>query len=108
MADAPGYYGLPALKASHWRWMVAIYIFIAGLAGSLQALALLWLATADGPELPSLVGHARYIALLCAVAGGALLIADLKTPRRWYQMLRIFRGTSPMSIGSYVLVGFSA
>jgi formate-dependent nitrite reductase membrane component NrfD len=35
-----------------------------------------------------------------------LLIADLRTPRRWDNMLRIFRRTSPMSIGAWPLTGF--
>src|SRR5690606_17932368 len=93
---------------SHWRWMVALYIFVGGLAGALQAIALPWLLVRDRPEADALVAHARYLALPCVLAGAALLIADLKTPRRWYQMMRIYRGTSPMPIGSYVLVGFGA
>jgi formate-dependent nitrite reductase membrane component NrfD len=34
------------------------------------------------------------------------LIRDLHTPSRWYNMLRIFRPTSPMSIGSWTLAAF--
>jgi hypothetical protein len=37
-----------------------------------------------------------------------ILVSDLHTPQRWYNMLRIFRRTSPMSIGSYVLTAFGA
>jgi len=37
-----------------------------------------------------------------------LLILDLHTPARWYNMLRIMRRTSPMSIGSWVLGAFGA
>ncbi|HEY6431577.1 MAG TPA: NrfD/PsrC family molybdoenzyme membrane anchor subunit, partial [Acetobacteraceae bacterium] len=32
--------------------------------------------------------------------------SDLHTPRRFYNMLRLFKATSPMSIGSWILVGF--
>ena len=35
-----------------------------------------------------------------------LLIADLETSKRFYNMLRIFRPTSPMSIGSWTLAAF--
>ena len=42
------------------------------------------------------------------MVGSALLIIDLHTPSRFYNMLRIFRPTSPMSIGSYVLTSFGA
>ena len=37
-----------------------------------------------------------------------LLIYDLHTPKRFYNMLRIAKRTSPMSIGTWVLMGFSA
>jgi formate-dependent nitrite reductase membrane component NrfD len=37
-----------------------------------------------------------------------LLIADLKTPSRWYNMLRLYRATSPMSIGSWTLLLFGS
>jgi formate-dependent nitrite reductase membrane component NrfD len=54
------------------------------------------------------VRNGRYLALGGTLTGAAFLIADLKTPRRWYNMLRIFRRTSPMSIGTYVLTSFGA
>ncbi|MDX5445206.1 MAG: polysulfide reductase NrfD [Zoogloeaceae bacterium] len=104
----PGYYGLPALKASHWKWMVALYIWLAGLAGAMQILAALALMTAPDMETAAVVTRpARYGALLAAAIGTVLLIADLLTPRRFLNMLRIFRGTSPMSFGSYLLVAFT-
>jgi protein NrfD len=103
----PTYYGRPALKASPWTWEVAAYIFLAGLGGSAQIIA----TGADllgGPGARSIVRNGRHVALAAALLGAPLLISDLKTPRRWYNMLRIFRPTSPMSIGSYVLTTFGA
>ena len=100
------YYGLPALKASPWDWKVSAYIFIAGLAGSAQIIA----TAADlfgGARARGVVSRGRHLALLAPAVGGPLLIADLHTPQRFYNMFRIFRGTSPMSIGTYVLSGFS-
>src|SRR3546814_7151430 len=41
-----------------------------------------------------------------SAAGAVLLIIYLRTPRRWYNRLRIFRPTSPMSVGSYILTAF--
>jgi formate-dependent nitrite reductase membrane component NrfD len=54
-----------------------------------------------------MVRNGRYIAVTGAAAGAALLVADLHTPQRWYNMLRIFRPTSPMSIGTCILSGFA-
>ena len=62
--------------------------------------------------MADLVGHeadrgivrtGRYLAFLGSLASPALLIADLHTPQRWYNMLRIYRQTSPMSIGAWAL-----
>jgi protein NrfD len=101
----PTYYGQPALKPSPWTWEVATYMFLAGLGGSAQILA----TAADllgGPGARSVVRHGRYLAVASSVLGAPLLISDLKTPGRWYNMLRIFRATSPTSIGSYILTTF--
>ncbi len=99
------YYGRPAVKPSLYGWMVALYMFVGGLAGGTQILA----TAADllrGPEADAVVLSGRVIALVGAVLGGILLIADLHTRRRFMNMLRIFRATSPMSIGTYVLMSF--
>jgi formate-dependent nitrite reductase membrane component NrfD len=101
----PTYYDLPALKPTFYGWKVSSYIFIAGLAGSAQILAAIG-EFADRKAYAGVVRNGRYIAFTGAAIGGPLLIADLHTPQRFYNMLRIFRPTSPMSIGSYVLVGF--
>ena len=100
------YYGRPAVKASPYRWKVALYTFLGGLAGAVQMIVTL--ADLVAPRRnSSLVRAGRVIAAANgALIGPALLIADLHTPQRWYHMLRIFRRTSPMSIGSYVLTAF--
>lgn len=101
------YYGRPALKAPHWDWTVSGYIFLAGLGGSAQAIA--WIGSRRDPRgFRGALGNARLLALASAGVGGALLVADLKTPGRFYNMLRILRPTSPMSFGSYLFGAFGA
>ena len=101
----PTYYDRPALKPSPYGFTVALYIYIGGLAAGAQivstVVALLGIASSDGIVLAG-----RVVALAGAVIGGILLIIDLHTKRRFYNMLRIFRPTSPMSIGTYVLMAF--
>jgi formate-dependent nitrite reductase membrane component NrfD len=99
------YYGQPALKPSLWGWLVSGYIFIAGVGGSAQIIATAADLTGDRALAP-VIRDGRYIALGAAVLGGPLLIIDLHTPQRFYNMLRIFRKTSPMSIGTWVLMSF--
>ena len=100
------YYGRPAVKPSLYGWKVALYTFLGGLAGAAQVIATI-ADLAASRRNASLVRSGRRIAALNGtLVGPALLIADLHTPQRWYNMLRIFRRTSPMSIGSYVLTAF--
>ncbi|HEY7321736.1 MAG TPA: NrfD/PsrC family molybdoenzyme membrane anchor subunit [Candidatus Binatia bacterium] len=99
------YYGQPVLNPSHYGQLVATYLFIGGIGGASQMIATI--ADVCGREKNSFVVRAgRYLALGGALAGPAFLIADLHTPERWYNMLRIFRRTSAMSIGSWTLAGF--
>lgn len=106
-AEPVTYYDQPALKPSFWGWKVSAYIFIGGMSGAAQIIA----TTADlaGAErYRTVVRDGRFLALAGAALGAPLLIADLHTPQRFYNMLRIFRPTSPLSIGTYVLTGFTA
>jgi formate-dependent nitrite reductase membrane component NrfD len=99
------YYGEPALNPSHYGQLVAGYLFIGGVAGASQVIA--GVADLCGREENRVLARAaRYLALGGALAGPVFLIADLETPQRWYNMLRIFRRTSAMSIGSWTLAGF--
>jgi protein NrfD len=103
--DTPTYYGLPALKSSHYGWLVVTYLFVGGLAGASQLIATL--ADLVGGKRERVISrYGRYLALAGSLACPLFLIKDLHTPSRWYNMLRIFRATSPMSIGSWILTIF--
>jgi formate-dependent nitrite reductase membrane component NrfD len=99
------YYGLPAVKPSYYGWEVAVYFLVGGLASAAQFLATAISLFGRREDRP-VIRAGRYIALAGALASPGLLIADLHTPQRWYNMLRIFRRTSPMSIGSWALTTF--
>jgi protein NrfD len=101
------YHGQPAVKASHWDWTVSTYIFLAGLGGAAQAIATVAHGL-HGPRFRAMRRNARILGVFGAAIGSGLLIKDLKTPQRFYNMLRIFRPTSPMSFGTYILSKFGA
>ncbi len=105
--DGTTYYGRSPLKQAPFEnSVVGGYIFLAGLSGAAQVIATL--ADLIRPaRRPGLVRGGRYISLLAPVLGAPLLIYDLHTPQRFYNMLRIFRRTSPMSVGTWILMGFS-
>lgn len=107
--DAPTtYYGRAQLKPAPFNpLLVGGYIFLAGVSGAAAMIA----TAADllrGPQAAPLVRRGRYAALLAPTVGAGLLVWDLHTPRRFYNMLRIAKGTSPMSLGTWCLMAFSA
>ena len=103
--QGPTYYDRSTVKSSPFNWIVAAYIFLGGIGGAAEIISTL--ADLGGSEQSkSMVAPGRTIALAGSLLGAPLLIADLHTPSRWYNMLRIFRATSPMSIGSWILTAF--
>lgn len=101
--DARGYYGHPVVKPPPWEWPVGAYLFLGGLAGGSGLLAL-------GGQLTGrseLRRNARLGGLAAAGLGAVALMADLGRPDRFLHMLRTFKVTSPMSVGSWILVGYS-
>ena len=105
--DGRTYYDEPQLRPAPFNnALVGSYIFLAGLSGAAQLLATV-VDSAHGPAAAPTVRRGRYLALAAPVLGTLCLILDLHTPRRFYNMLRLIKATSPMSLGSWGLVGFS-
>jgi formate-dependent nitrite reductase membrane component NrfD len=106
--DGPTYYGRPQLKSAPFNsWVVGGYIFVAAISGS--AMLISGIAEAlRGRRASGMARHGRYLSLLAPTIGAALLVYDLHTPKRFYNMLRIAKKTSPMSIGTWILSAFTA
>ena len=99
------YYGLPVVKAPHWRWLIISYFFLGGLAGGTAVIgALNELFGRDR----SITRAARYISFAATVPSPILLTLDLGRPERALNMLRIVKLKSPMSLGSWALFGLGA
>ena len=99
------YYGLPILKPSPYHWKTALSYIVEALGGGSQIIGTLVQGNGRGRDL-QLVRAARYLALASSLLSPALLISELHRPGLWYNMLRIFRPSSSMSIGNLSLVGF--
>jgi DMSO reductase anchor subunit len=102
--EARSYYGRPVLKEPTWTWEIPWYFFFGGLAGASSLLSLS--ARATGNE--ALARRALLVALAGATVSPVLLIMDLGKPERFYNMLRVVKPTSPMSLGTWVLSAFGA
>ena len=102
-AEFASYYGQPVIKAPVWRVPdVPGYLFLGGLAGASSALA-------AGAQL---AGHGELARSAKTTAAGAIglsavaLVHDLGRPSRFLNMLRVFKPTSPMSVGSWLLAAY--
>jgi formate-dependent nitrite reductase membrane component NrfD len=103
-ARPDSYYGRPVIKEPVWGSPdVPGYLFLGGLAGASSLLAAFAQATGNR-ELAraSKTGAAGAIGLSMVA-----LVADLGRPLRFLNMLRVFKVTSPMSVGSWLLSGYA-
>jgi formate-dependent nitrite reductase membrane component NrfD len=101
--DKPaGYYGRPIVKPPEWTALIPVYFWAGGWAGVTAMLAL-------GARLQKNDRAARVLSI-AAATGSAVsafcLIADLKKPQRFLNMLRVFKPSSPMSVGVYLFSVF--
>jgi hypothetical protein len=93
------YYGRPIIKAPIWEPAVPWYFFLGGLAGASAALGLG--ARVAGNE--RLARNATLAGAAAVSVSPILLTADLGRPERFYNMFRVVKVTSPMSIGTWIL-----
>jgi len=94
------YHGQPVIKEPIWHPEIPWYFFTGGLGGASAGLA--WLAELRGNDV--LARRAWIGAFVGTNVSPILLISDLGRPLRFLNMLRMFKVTSPMSVGSWVLV----
>ena len=98
-AEPASYYGRPVIKPPVWTWEIPCYFFTGGLAGASAVLA----SAADATGNRPLARRAWLVAFASVTASPALLVSDLGRPERFLNMLRMFKVTSPMSMGSWIL-----
>ena len=101
-AEFRSYYGRQILKTPAWGDKIAYYFFAGGLSGGCALLA----AGADLTGRPALRRGTRLAGLAALGAGAYYLVADLGRPERFHHMLRVAKPTSPMSMGTWLLVGY--
>nr|WP_282439998.1 NrfD/PsrC family molybdoenzyme membrane anchor subunit [Corynebacterium simulans] len=97
------YYGKPVVKAPPWEWPIGAYLFLGGLSGGSALLA----AGASATKNEPLARSTRIAAFTAAAGGSVFLVLDLGRPERLLNMFRVFKVTSPMSVGSWILGTFA-
>jgi Polysulphide reductase, NrfD len=103
-AEFSSYYGRPVVKPAPWGHEVGAYLFLGGVAGGSGLLA----AGAQLTGLETLRRNARLTALVAVLLSLVALVKDLGRPERFLNMLRTFKLTSPMNLGSWILSAYSA
>jgi len=102
-AELSSYYGRPVIKEPVWQAPdVAGYLFFGGLAGASSVLA----ASAHVSGHRDVARVAKLTALGAISLSAAALVHDLGRPARFTNMLRVFKPSSPMSVGSWLLAGY--
>lgn len=102
-AQFTSYYGKPVLNPPVWQpTAIAGYFFLGGLAGGASLLA----AGAEATGIPALARVGKLGAVGAIALSMGALIEDLGRPARFVNMLRVFKPTSPMNLGSWLLAGY--
>jgi len=102
-AEFTSYYGRPVIKEPVWRVPdVPGYLFLGGLAGASSVLA----AGSHLSGYRELARVAKVGALGAISLSAVALVHDLGRPGRFGNMLRVFKPSSPMSVGSWLLAGY--
>jgi hypothetical protein len=94
------YYGRPIVKEPTWTWEIPTYFFTGGIAGGSAVLHGLARVTRND----RLAKTTLFVGAAAEAVSPLLLISDLGRPERFLNMLRVFKVTSPMSVGSWILV----
>jgi hypothetical protein len=102
-AEFRSYYGRPVLQRPVWKSPdVPGYLFLGGLAGASSVLA----AAAQAGGQHQLATAAKTAAGGAIALSAVALVNDLGRPARFHHMLRVFKPSSPMSVGSWLLAGY--
>jgi len=94
------YYGRPILKEPTWKREIPWYFYTGGIGGASSVLHGLARLTGNTP----LARTSLYIGAAADAVSPLLLIKDLGRPERFLNMFRVFKVTSPMSVGSWILL----
>jgi hypothetical protein len=104
--NGAGYSGGPVTKAPDWHGLVAWDLLFNNLTTGLFLVAALGELAA--PAVFTAVAKAAYpVALVLLLTDLMCLVLDLGDPLRFHHMLRVFKPSSPMSLGTWCLTIYS-
>ncbi len=105
-STSAGYADRTVTKAPNWHGLVVCDILFNNLATGLFLVAAVGELAAPA-TFAAVATWAYPIALVLLLADLACLVLDLGDPLRFHHMLRVFKPSSPMSLGTWCLTVFS-
>lgn len=94
------YYDVPMLKPPVWSPEVSAYFFLGGLSGGAYLLS-------RAASQVAIRRSGAVVAALAALPCAPLLVADLGDWSRFHHMMRVFKPSTPMNLGTWVLTAYS-
>ncbi|KUO58698.1 MAG: polysulfide reductase, partial [Gracilibacter sp. BRH_c7a] len=99
------FWGIPSEEHIAWGGMIALYLFLAGIAGGgFLTASLTDLFSKERPT--KLIKTGAYIAPVAIIFGLGLLVLDLSKPFFFWKLLININTNSVMSIGTYIISVF--
>ncbi|MEO6457480.1 MAG: NrfD/PsrC family molybdoenzyme membrane anchor subunit [Chloroflexia bacterium] len=94
------YRGVPFLKQPVWKNEIAAYFFLGGVSAGSALLGSV-AELVGGPAHRKFAHTAHYVSFVTFLPCPLLLIDDLGVPAKFHHMLRVFKPSSPMNLGSW-------
>jgi formate-dependent nitrite reductase membrane component NrfD len=94
------------LKPSVWKWEIAGYFFLGGLSAGAYILARLS-ERFGGGRCRDLAKTGAAVSFVTMLPCAPLLIHDLGDSKRFHHMLRVWKPTTPMNLGTWTLIAYS-
>ena len=103
-AEFTSYYGRQVIHTPAWKVPdVPAYLYLGGMAGAAAVMG----AAGDATGNDHLRRAGRFTAFGGSMLSLGFLIHDLGRPSRFLNMLRVFKVTSPLSMGTWILSPFA-
>jgi len=90
-----------------WGWLIVVYLFLGGVGAGAYFVSGLATYLGGRDAYRAISRWGAYVAPLPVMIGSGILIFDLFRPWNFYQLFLTIQLTSPMSIGSWLLMLFT-
>lgn len=95
------------MESFQWGWLIVVYLFLGGLGAGASFVSGLAVYLGGRDAYRNIARWGAYIAPFPVMLGSGLLIFDLFRPWNFYRLFLTLEPTSPMSIGSWLLLIFT-